>query len=61
MKNRITVYQQVRDRDAMKKHMAKGYADQRNHAKDRNVNVGDTVLLERKKENKLFPCHESKA
>ena len=58
-KQSAVVYQQVRDRDAERKQLAKDYADRRNHAKDRDVNVGDEVLLERKKENKLSPSYES--
>ena len=53
------VYQQLRDRDAERKQLAKDYADRRNHAKDRAVNVGDAVLLERRKENKLSPSYET--
>lgn len=55
------VYQQVRDHDAKRKQLAKDYhADRRNHAKDRAVYVGDAVLLERRKENKLSPSYETK-
>ena len=50
--------QQVRDRDSEKK-QAKHYADTRYHAKDRAIAVGDAVLLERKRENKLSPSYES--
>ena len=53
------VYQQVRDRDAERKQLAKDYADRRNHAKDRAVHVGDVVLLERRKDNKLSPSYET--
>lgn len=49
----------MRDRDSEKKQQAKHYADTRHHAKDRPIAVGDAVLLERKRENKLFPSHES--
>ena len=51
--------QQVRDRDSEKKQQAKHYADTRYHAKDRPIAVGDAVLLERKRENKLSPSYES--
>ena len=53
------VYQEVRDRAAEKKTLAKDYADKRNQAKDRDVKVGEAVLLEQKKENKLSPSYES--
>lgn len=45
--------QQVRDRDPEKKQQAKHYADTKYHAKDRPIAVGDAVLLERRRENKL--------
>ena len=48
--------QQVRDRDSENKRQAKHYADTRYHGKDRAIAVGDAVLLERKRENKLSPC-----
>ena len=51
--------QQVRDRDSEKKQQAKLYADTRYHAKDRPIIVGDAVLLERKRENKLSLLYES--
>ena len=51
--------QQVRDRDSEKKQQAKLYADTKYHAKDRPITVGDAVLLERKRENKLSPSYES--
>ena len=51
--------QQVTDWDSEKKQQAKHYADTRYHAKDRPITVGDAVLLERKRENKLFPSYES--
>ena len=51
--------QQLRDRDSEKKQQAKHYADTRYHAKDRPIAVGDAVLLERKRENKLSPSYES--
>ena len=51
--------EQVRDRDSEKKKQAKHYAHTRYHAKDRAIAVGDAVLLERKRENKLSPSYES--
>ena len=51
--------QQVRDRDSEKKQLTKHYADTRYHAKDRPIAVGDAVLLERKRVNKLPPSCES--
>ena len=51
--------QQVRDRDSEKTKQAKHYADTRYHAKDRAITVGDAVLLERNRENKLSPSYES--
>ena len=51
--------QQVRDRDSEKKQEAKLYADTGYHAKDRPITVGDAVLLERKRENKLSSSYES--
>lgn len=53
------VLQQVRDRDSEKKQQAKHYVDTRYHAKDRPIAVGDAVLLEKKRENKLSPSCES--
>ena len=51
--------QQVRDRDPKKKQQAKHYADTKYHVKDRPIAVGDAVLLERRRENKLSPSCES--
>ena len=48
------VLQQVRDRDTERKQKAQQYADARNHAKDRHIAVGDSLLLERRKENQTF-------
>ncbi|KAL9967119.1 hypothetical protein ACROYT_G025287 [Oculina patagonica] len=50
--------QGVRDRHTQRKQIGKEYADKRFHARDRNVRDGDTVLLEKKKENKLSYCYE---
>ena len=41
------------------KQQEKHYADMRYHAKDRPIALGDAVLLERKRENKLSPSYES--
>ena len=51
--------QQVRDRDSENKTQAKHYADTKYHAKDRAIALGDAVLLEKKRENKLSPSYES--
>jgi len=51
--------QRVRDRDSEKKKQAKQYADTKYHAKDRAITVGDAVLFEVKRENKLSPLYES--
>ena len=48
------VLQQVRDRDTERKQKAQQYADARNHAKDRHIAVGDSVLLDIRKENQTF-------
>ena len=45
--------QEVRDRDAEQKMRAKLYADNRRGAKYSDVNVGDTVLIQQERENKL--------
>jgi hypothetical protein len=50
--------QAVRDRDSQRKQSNKDYVDKRFHARDRDVREGDTVLLEKKKENKLSPSYE---
>ncbi|CAH3148807.1 unnamed protein product [Pocillopora meandrina] len=50
--------QAVRDRDNQRKQFNKDYVDKKFHARDRNVKEGDSVLLEKKKENKLSPCYE---
>ncbi|PFX13288.1 Retrovirus-related Pol polyprotein [Stylophora pistillata] len=49
--------QAVRDRDNQRKQFNKDYVDKKFHARDRDVR-GDSVLLEKKKENKLSPCYE---
>ena len=50
--------QAVRDRDAHRKQSNKDYVDSRSRARDREVKEGDTVLLEKKKQNKLSPSYE---
>ena len=50
--------QAVRDRDTQRNQFNKDYVDKRFHARDGDVKEGDTVLLEKKKENKLSPCYE---
>ena len=50
--------QAVRDRDTERKQSNKDYVVKKFHARDRNVREGDTVLLEKKKENKLSPSYE---
>ena len=52
------VDQAVRDQDTQRKQFNKDYVDKRFHAGDRNVREGDSVLLEKKKENKLSPRYE---
>lgn len=47
--------QAVRDRDTQMKQSNKEYVDKTIHARDRDVRGGDTVLLEKKKGNKLLP------
>jgi hypothetical protein len=43
----------MRDLDRLKKDKYKQYADQRRHAKESEIHVGDKVLVKQKKENKL--------
>ena len=43
----------VRERDSGMKHIIKSYADSRNHAKDCNLKIGDTVLVKQQRKNKL--------
>lgn len=50
--------QAVRDRDTQRKQFNKDYVDKRLYARDRKLREGDSVLLEKKKENKLSPCYE---
>ena len=53
------VLQQVHDRDAERKQQAKDYADTRYHAKNRAIDVGDAVLLGKRRENKFSLSYES--
>lgn len=50
--------QAVRDRDTQRKQSNKDYVVRRVRARDQEVKEGDTVLLEKKNENKLSPSHE---
>ena len=50
--------QGVRDRDTQRKQSNKDYVDKKFHTRNREVREGDTVLLEKKKENKLSPSYE---
>ena len=51
-------HQSVRDRDAEKKQANKDYVDGKYHAQDRDVRVGESVLLEKKRDNKLSASYE---
>ena len=51
--------QKLLDRDAETKQLTKDYADERRHARDKDLRVGDKVLLEKKRENKLSQSYES--
>ena len=51
------VFKQVRD--AEKNQLGKDYADRRIHVKDRSVVIGDAVVLERRKKNKLSVSYET--
>ena len=53
------VFQLVKDRRDERKQLAKDCADRRNHAKEREVNERDVVLMERNMENKLYLSYES--
>ena len=50
--------QQVKDRDAEQKQIAADYANKKRQAIDRELETGDLVLLEKKKDNKLSPSYE---
>lgn len=54
------VFQQVRAEIQKRNSKPKIYADRRYQAKDRSVGIGDAVLLEKWKENKLSASYESK-
>lgn len=51
--------QQVKDHDAERKQSAADYADKRYQSTERQLETGDLVLLEKKKEDKLSPSYES--
>ena len=44
----------LRQRDLQKKEKMKEYADQRQHSKDNDLKVGDTVLVRKKKEKQTI-------
>jgi len=48
----------VRERDKVGKDKMKRYADQRNHAKTSQLQVGDTVLVKQEKQNKLSSYYD---
>ena len=50
--------QEARDRDTQKKQGNKDYVDKKFHAKERDVQEGDLVLLEQKRQNKLSSSYE---
>lgn len=50
----------ARDRDAEHKQKGKDYADQRRNAKESNLQVGDRVLMQQPKHNKLSTRYEEK-
>ena len=50
--------QRARDRDTQKKQANKDYVDKKFHAKERDVQEGDLVLLEQKRQNKLSSSYE---
>ena len=50
--------QGARDRNNEKKQANKDYVDKKFHAKERNVQEGDLVLLEQKRQNKLSSSYE---
>ena len=54
-----TNQQDARDRDAERKQGIADYADKRNRPSQlKELNTGDLVLLEKRKENKLSPAYE---
>ena len=50
--------QGARDRDTQKKQANKDYVEKRFHARERDVQEGDWVLLEQKRQNKLSSSYE---
>ena len=48
---------EIRDRDLLRKDKEKDYFDQRKHAKESDLHVGDTVILRQSKENKLTTAY----
>ena len=50
----------LRQRGLQKKEKMKEYADQRQHSKDNDRKVGDTVLVRKTKKNKLSPPFDPK-
>ena len=50
--------QGARDRDTQKKQANKDYVDKKVHAKERDVQEGDLVLLEQKRQNKVSSSYE---
>ena len=59
-KEEAVKFQEVKDRDAEKKQKGKDHADQRRHAVESEVVIGDKVLMERPKLNKLTPRYSEK-
>ncbi|XP_031574959.1 uncharacterized protein K02A2.6-like [Actinia tenebrosa] len=51
-------YQEVRDKDAEMKQKNKDYVDVKRHAKESSIKVGDKILLEQTKQNKLSTNYE---
>ena len=50
--------QGARDCDTQKKQANKDYADKKFHAKERDMQEGDLVLLEQRRQNKLSSSYE---
>ncbi|KAL8610172.1 hypothetical protein ACOMHN_005946 [Nucella lapillus] len=48
----------ARDQDALRKEAGRVYADNKRHARDSNISVGDEVLLKQKRQNKLSTTFE---
>jgi len=51
--------QAINDRDTRRKQINKDYVNMRFHARDQNVK-GGSVLLKKRKQNKLSSCYEKK-